>query len=89
MASLAHADALTDKRWIHGSRDCAQNRDPPIEVFELDSDTYLLRQNKCVHFEAPFKAADAQFRGRPGVTLVEPTSEGVREYFKFKDWPKG
>jgi glyoxylase-like metal-dependent hydrolase (beta-lactamase superfamily II) len=144
MASLSHADALTDKRWIHGSQDCAQNRDPPIEVFELDSDTYLFRQNKCVHFEAPFiyvlfgkhtvfiqdtgatedpakfplydtiqqiihrrgtrglkmlvthshshgdhKAADAQFRGKPGVTVVEPTSEGVREYFMFKDWPKG
>lgn len=144
VASLVHADALTDKRWIHGSPDCTENRDPPIEVFEVDSDTYLLRQNKCVHFEAPFiyvlfgkhtvfiqdtgatadpahfplydtiqqiiqrrgmggmkmlvthshshgdhKAADVQFRGKPGVTLVEPTSAGVREYFQFNDWPKG
>jgi hydroxyacylglutathione hydrolase len=139
-----HADALTDKRWIHGSPDCATNRDPPIEVFEFDADTYLLRQNKCVHFEAPFiyvlfgrhtvfihdtgatedpsrfplydtiqqiiqrrgtgdlkilvthshshgdhKAGDAQFRGKPGVTLVEPTAAGVRDYFKFNDWPNG
>lgn len=144
LASLAHADALTDKRWIHGSKDCATNRDPPIETFEVDADTYLLRQNKCVHFEAPFiyvlfgkdtvfiqdtgataesakfplydtvrnliarrgargmkilvthshshgdhKAADAQFRGKPGVTVVEPTPAGVREYFKFNDWPNG
>src|SRR5688500_6062478 len=48
------ADTLSDKRWIHGSKDCAQNRDPPLEVFEFDADTYVLRQNKCVHFEAPF-----------------------------------
>jgi glyoxylase-like metal-dependent hydrolase (beta-lactamase superfamily II) len=148
MASLTgspvRADALLEKRWIHGSRDCAQNRDPPLEIFEFDADTYLLRQNKCVHFEAPFiyvlfgehtvfiqdtgatedpaqfplyktiqhiiqrrgardlkmlvthshshgdhKAGDAQFRGKPGVTLVEPTGAGVREYFKFTDWPNG
>jgi glyoxylase-like metal-dependent hydrolase (beta-lactamase superfamily II) len=139
-----HADALTDKRWIHGSKNCAQNRDPPIDVFKFDANTYLLRQNKCVHFEAPFiyvlfgehtvfiqdtgatedaatfplydtiqnlikrrgmrgmkilvthshshgdhKAADAQFRGKPGVTMVEPTSAGVRKHFKFDDWPNG
>lgn len=139
-----HADALTDKRWIHGSKNCAQNRDPPIDVFKFDANTYVLRQNKCVHFEAPFvyvlfgehtvfiqdtgatpdaprfplydtvqnlirrrgvrgmkilvthshshgdhTAADAQFRGKPGVTLVEPTAAGVREYFKFNDWPNG
>lgn len=142
--AAVHADALTDKRWIHGSPDCATNRDPPIEVFQFDADTYVLRQNKCVHFEAPFiyvlfgkhtvfiqdtgatedparfplydaiqgiikrrgtpgmkmlvthshshgdhKAGDAQFRGKPEVTLVEPTSAGVREYFKFNDWPNG
>jgi hydroxyacylglutathione hydrolase len=140
----AHADALIDKHWIHGSPDCAANRDPPIEVFQFDADTYVLRQNKCVHFEAPFiyllfgkhtvfvqdtgatedpaqfplydtvqgiiqrrgtpgikilvthshshgdhKAGDAQFRGKAGVTLIEPTSAGVREYFKFNDWPNG
>src|SRR5688572_22586685 len=138
------ADELSDKVWIHGAENCEVSRDPPLEVFGFDADTYILRQSKCVHFEAPFiyvlfgkhtvfiqdtgatedpakfplyntiqqiihrrgtrgvkmlvthshshgdhKAADAQFRGKPGVTLVEPTSEGVREYFKFKDWPKG
>ena len=141
---VVSADALTDKKWIQGSTDCAQNRDPPIEVFEFTADTYLLRQNKCVHFEAPFiyvlfgkhtvfihdtgapadaekfplydtvqqliqrrgrrdmkilvthshshadhKAGDEQFRGKPGVTLVEASGAGVRDYFGFKDWPRG
>lgn len=140
--------ALAEKTWIHGSAHCddksADNRDPPLEVFSFDADTYILRQNKCVHFEAPFiyvlfgkhtvfvqdtgataeaakfplydaiqklvqqrgnsqlkilvthshshgdhKAADAQFRGKPGVTLVEPSSAGVREYFGFSSWPDG
>src|SRR4030095_1805305 len=45
---------LAEKSWNHGSADCAKNQDPAIEVFEFDSDTYILRQNKCVNFAAPF-----------------------------------
>jgi hydroxyacylglutathione hydrolase len=144
----AAAAALSDKTWIHGSEDCDNNRDPPIEVFQFDASTYILRQNKCVHFEAPFiyvlfgehtvfvqdtgatevreqfpiydavqklvaekarsapgrelkilvthshshgdhTAGDAQFRGKPGVTVIEPTSEAVRTYFRFTKWPEG
>ena len=139
---------LSDKVWIHGSEDCSSNKDPAIEVFQFDATTYVLRQNKCVHFEAPFiyvlfgehtvfvqdtgatadaaqfplydvvqdlvaerqarpgaerlrllvthshshgdhTAGDAQFRGKPGVTLIEPNAEAVREYFRFTNWPEG
>ncbi len=138
---------LGGKVWIHGSEDCRTNHDPPIEVFAFDATTYVLRQNKCIHFEAPFiyvligahtvfvqdtgataeadrfplysvilglvaqrqgttanelrvlithshshgdhTAADAQFRGQPRVTLVEPTAEAVREHFGFAQWPEG
>lgn len=138
------AGDLGEKAWIHGSPDCAANADPPIEVRQHDADTYVLRQNKCVHFEAPFiyvlfgeravlvldtgatadpqrfplyqtvqglvaqrgtakvdilvahshshgdhKAADAQFAGKPGVTLVAPTGEAVRRHFGFAAWPQG
>lgn len=137
-----------EKVWLHGARDCGGNHDPAIEVFRFDADTYILRQNKCVHFEAPFiyvlfgdhtvfvqdtgatadearfplfeilqtliakratdsqtgevqilvthshghadhTAADAQFRGKAGVTLIEPHIEAVRDYFGFRDWPEG
>jgi glyoxylase-like metal-dependent hydrolase (beta-lactamase superfamily II) len=146
-ASASFAGVLEQKTWIHGAADCSQNRDPPLEVFKFDDRTYILRQNKCLDFEAPFiyvlfgermvfvqdtgataeadkfpiydtirklieqqqaasgtvlrvlvthshshgdhRAGDAQFRGRPQVTLVEPTAEGVRGYFGFKAWPKG
>jgi len=138
------ADGLGEKAWIHGSQDCATNRDPAIEVHRFDADTYVLRQNKCVHFEAPFiyvlfgkhtvfvqdtgatadparfplhdtvrrlmaernqrdtallvthshshsdhRAADPQFRGQAGVTLVEPNAKAVRAYFGFSRWPEG
>src|SRR5688500_12828730 len=126
---------LADKVWIHGSKDCAENQDPALEVFEFDADSYILRQNKCVNFEAPFiyilfgqhtafvldtgatadagefplyeavrslaarrnvpklkslvahshshgdhREGDGQFRGKPGVTLVEPDTESVRKF---------
>lgn len=144
MSAPVQAKALATQDWIHGSRDCAENRDPPIQVLEVDADTYVLRQNKCVHFEGPFiyvlfgrhtvfiqdtgatadparfplyetiqgliqrrgtrdmkilvthshshgdhVAADGQFRGKPGVTLVEPGAAGVRAYFEFDRWPEG
>lgn len=41
-------------RWIHGAPDCSLNVEPPLQVHAIDKDTYILRQNKCVHFEAPF-----------------------------------
>lgn len=137
--------ALDKWRWHHGSLDCSTDNNPPIEVVSLDRDTYILRQNKCLNYEAPFiyvmigtdtvfvqdtgatedpelfplyetirtiveqhpeqrerqwlvthshshgdhKAADAQFRGRPGVTLVEANGEAVRKQFGFEQWPDG
>src|SRR5688572_20900585 len=146
----AHAGAadLSEKVWNRGAADCSSNRDPAIEVFQFDADTYVLRQNKCVHFEAPFiyilfgehtvfvqdtgatddpaqfplydvvqdlvarrdrpsgaaplrllvthshshgdhTAGDPQFKGKPGVTLIEPTAEVVRKHFKLANWPDG
>ena len=47
-------DNLTNIHWIHGSADCAKNTDPKIQVYQYDAYTWILRQNKCVHYEAPF-----------------------------------
>ena len=52
--SMALTAALRDKKWIHGSADCKTNEDPAIEVFQYDQSSYILRQNKCLSFEAPF-----------------------------------
>src|SRR4051794_13394084 len=45
---------LSAVRWIHGAADCHHSTDPPIQVVEYDADTFVLRQSKCVDFEAPF-----------------------------------
>ena len=132
--------ALASHQWNHGAVDCSANQDPGIETYEFDEDTYVLRQNKCVSYEAPFiyvlfgahtvlvldtgateadedfplyetvrslveppqadrsspldilvlhshshgdhKAADAQFKGKPGVTLIEPSQSGVSGFLE-------
>lgn len=40
--------------WIHGSENCEENIDPPIQVVQYNSNTWILRQNKCTNYEAPF-----------------------------------
>jgi hydroxyacylglutathione hydrolase len=40
--------------WIHGAADCKKNVEPLIQVLQLNSSTWILRQNKCVNYEAPF-----------------------------------
>ena len=40
--------------WIHGSIDCKINTDQPIQVEKITDVTWILRQNKCIHYEAPF-----------------------------------
>lgn len=41
-------------KWVHGSSDCEANVDPELDVYAHDESTYILRQNKCLTFEAPF-----------------------------------
>jgi hypothetical protein len=47
------ANSLFDVRWIHGGN-CAPNGDPPFQIFELDPDTFVLRQSKCITYEGNF-----------------------------------
>ena len=46
--------ALDQVKWIPGSPDCSKGMDPPIQVFQQNKSTWVLRQNKCLSFEAPF-----------------------------------
>ena len=46
--------AIRQVEWIHGSPGCNEGIDPPIQVFQQDTSTWVLRQNKCLSFEAPF-----------------------------------
>jgi hydroxyacylglutathione hydrolase len=43
-----------DVQWNEGSPDCAKNPQPPLQVHRYNTQTYLLRENLCSTFEAPF-----------------------------------
>jgi glyoxylase-like metal-dependent hydrolase (beta-lactamase superfamily II) len=45
---------LNKIQWIHGSNNCRENTDPPIQIVKYNSNTWILRQNKCINYEAPF-----------------------------------
>lgn len=40
--------------WVVGATDCTKNDGPAIQVHQYDAATYILRQNPCADFEAPF-----------------------------------
>ncbi len=52
--SIEESADLTAQNWIHGSENCEDNTDPPIQIVKYNSDTWILRQNKCTNYEAPF-----------------------------------
>lgn len=57
LASSAAAQApadLTSLHWNQGSSDCKAHPQPPLEVHAYDSTTFVLRENLCSTFEAPF-----------------------------------
>jgi hydroxyacylglutathione hydrolase len=45
---------LDKTAWIHGAADCKQNSDPSIQVVQYNYNTWILRENKCTNYEAPF-----------------------------------
>lgn len=40
--------------WQSGSPDCDKANLAPLQVIQYDEQTFLIRQSKCSHFEAPF-----------------------------------
>lgn len=52
--SIEETIDLNVQNWIHGAVNCEDNIDPPIQVVKYNSNTWILRQNKCVNYEAPF-----------------------------------
>ena len=55
--SPAHSQLVPgtmDVHWNEGSKDCVKNPQPPIQVHRYNADTFILRENLCATYEAPF-----------------------------------
>jgi len=57
VSSTGHAQlvpGMMDVHWNIGSEDCVKNPQPAIQVHRYNSQTFILRQNPCATYEAPF-----------------------------------
>lgn len=43
-----------DVHWDEGASDCSKHSQPPLQVHSYNSQTFILRENLCLTFEAPF-----------------------------------
>jgi hydroxyacylglutathione hydrolase len=43
-----------DVRWNEGSPNCANHPQPPLQEHQYNTQTFILRENLCTTFEAPF-----------------------------------
>ena len=69
-------------RWIHGSRVAATNTDPRIQVVQYNGDTFVLRQNVCLHWEAPFTYL---LFGNKGALLIDSGATANDQYYPLRE----
>jgi hydroxyacylglutathione hydrolase len=53
-AAVALVPGSLEVSWMHGAASCAQSMDPELQVHAYNESTYIIRQDKCRTFEAPF-----------------------------------
>ena len=69
-------------RWMHGSIVAAKNTDPRIQVIAYNEDTYVLRENPCVHWEAPFTYL---LFGNDGALLIDTGATPQPEFYPLRE----
>lgn len=79
--SFLKGTTLDEIKWIHGSKNCDENTDPLIQVYKYNSSTWILRQNKCTNYEAPFMFL---FAGSERALLVDTGASTSAEIFPLK-----
>jgi len=68
-------------RWIHGSVCAAKNTDPRIQVVAYNEDTYVLRENPCVNWEAPFTYL---LFGNHGALLIDTGATPEADHYPLR-----
>lgn len=70
-----------DVHWIHGSAAPKYNTDPDIQVYAYDENTFILRQNIAVSFEAPFMFL---LLGRQRAVLLDTGATDCADFFPLR-----
>lgn len=69
-------------RWTYGSNVAAKNRDPRVQVVQYNEDTFVLRQNVCVHWEAPFTYL---LFGNAGALLIDAGATAAARHYPLRE----
>lgn len=69
-------------RWTYGSNVAAKNKDPRVQVVQYNEDTFVLRQNVCVHWEAPFTYL---LFGNQGALLIDTGATAEARYYPLRE----
>lgn len=68
-------------RWTYGSNVAAKNRDPRVQVVQYNEDSFVLRQNVCVHWEAPFTYL---LFGNKGALLIDSGATADANHYPLR-----
>jgi glyoxylase-like metal-dependent hydrolase (beta-lactamase superfamily II) len=68
-------------RWIFGSNVAATNRDPRVQVVQYNEDTFVLRENVCIHWEAPFTYL---LFGNKGALLIDTGATSDMKHYPLR-----
>lgn len=68
-------------RWTYGSNVAAKNRDPRVQVVQYNEDTFVLRQNVCVHWQAPFTYL---LFGNKGALLIDTGATADARHYPLR-----
>jgi hydroxyacylglutathione hydrolase len=76
---------MAEKKWFSGAKDCSkpENRTPPYEVLQVNSGYYIMRQNKCINFEAPFIYL---YIGTEGALLIDTGATSSASQMPLRAW---
>ncbi|MBB5684713.1 MBL fold metallo-hydrolase [Sphingobium boeckii] len=69
-------------RWTYGSNVAAKNRDPRVQVVQYNEDSFVLRQNVCVHWEAPFTYL---LFGNTGALLIDSGATARGDHYPLRE----
>jgi glyoxylase-like metal-dependent hydrolase (beta-lactamase superfamily II) len=69
-------------RWTYGSNVAAHNRDPRVQVVQYNEDSFVLRQNVCVHWEAPFTYL---LFGNAGALLIDSGATADPQHYPLRE----
>lgn len=68
-------------RWTYGSNVAAKNRDPRVQMVQYNEDSFVLRQNVCVHWEAPFTYL---LFGNKGALLIDSGATADPDHYPLR-----